>query len=234
MPDEVEGAHLLGRRVVDLAGHVRERALVVRQTRLELGLVDVQDRRQLRRVHQRVLDHPGIGDHRRLRHRDREVVPLRSKMLPRSAGMVTVRTRCPSPSDERWERSRACRSKRRTPMAPNARTVTSTIPSTRAGWAGADGPARAWAVRCVRGARRRLTRDRAAVARRRARLRWRGAAHGARARHRAPVGARWRQCGGCRVGHGCWGARLDFAFDQSAMVSAVDPSSVTGSGAWST
>ena len=65
-------------------------------------------------------------------------LPVRSKMLPRSAGMATVRTRWPSPSDDRCERSRACRSKRRTPMAVNASTVTSTMPSTARGWAAAD------------------------------------------------------------------------------------------------
>ncbi len=58
-------------------------------------------------------------------------LPVRSKMFPRSAGMDTVRTRWPTPSDERCDRSRACRSKSLTPMAANASTVTSTMPSTR-------------------------------------------------------------------------------------------------------
>ena len=52
----------------------------------------------------------------------------------------------------------------------------------------------------------------------------------AHARHRAPVGARVRHGDG-RSAHGFGSPRLGFVFDQSAMVLAVDPSSVFGIGA---
>jgi len=57
-----------------------------------------------------------------------------------------------------------------------------------------------------------------------------GCALPARARHRAPEGARVRHGDG-RSAHGCGSPRLGFVFDQSAMVLAVDPSSVFGIGA---
>jgi hypothetical protein len=54
------------------------------------------------------------------------------------------------------------------------------------------------------------------------------------ARDAAPRNARTWGSGGPRSGHGCWGPRLGFVFDQFAMVSAVEPSSLPGSGALST
>src|SRR5215207_1327135 len=122
-------------------------------------------------------------------------VPLRSKMLPRSAGMETVRTRCPTPSDARCERSRACRSKRRRPTPANASTVTRTMPSIRArmGGSGRTGRRFGWVeVRGRAGACRPAGRPWRAGARAGA-----GAARftGARAAPRAGrrAGAGWRR-----------------------------------------
>src|SRR3954454_12820799 len=86
-------------------------------------------------------------------------LPVRSKMLPRSAGMATVRTRCPRPSETRWERSRAWRAKRRTPTAGKASTCTRRMTMSRTGIGGSGragarfGPGvvrgRAGCVRCA-------------------------------------------------------------------------------------
>ena len=59
--------------VVDLARHVREPALRLRQLGLEVGLVHDGDGRELGRERLRVVDHVRVGDDRRLRHGEREV-----------------------------------------------------------------------------------------------------------------------------------------------------------------
>ena len=113
-------------------------------------------------------------------------------MLPRSAGMVTVRTRWPSPSDARCERSRACRSNSRTPMAANASTVDQHDARARArGSAGADGAGSRFGLR-RRARSRRLPGDR------RPAVPWRtgsGAARRATGARAAPARRTARGCG---------------------------------------
>ena len=130
---EVQGLDLRDGRVVDLAGDVRERAGLRRQARQQRLLVDggwtikapsfaAADGSLMTRGSATIVV---CGTE------TASTLPLRSKMLPRSAGTATVRTRCPTPSDVRCERSRAWRSNRRTPMAANASTITSRIVTRR-------------------------------------------------------------------------------------------------------
>ena len=95
------------------------------------------------------------------------------------------------------------------------------MPSTRARMGGSgrrgDASGTAWCAAAPAPARAPVGRGGPGPVRGTARPRVR--ARGAAARRHA------RGCaasGGCRVGHGCWGPRLGFVFDQSAMVSAVD------------
>ena len=171
-------------------------------------------------------------------------LPERSKMLPRSAGMVTVRTRWPTPSDVRWVRSRACRSKSRTPMAANASTITSRMPMRRSRMGGSGRVGSRFGRVVVRG-RAGCVPERgepagnampACGARGAGDCEWsRAVARGAGARGvrpRACGSRRGRDRGGAdRARQGCWAPRLGFAFVQSASVSAVAPSPSEGIGA---
>ena len=222
--------------VVDLAGDVRERALLVRQPLLEFGLVDLHDRRQLRRVHERILDHPRVGDDRGLRHRHREHlagavedVPALggdgdgADPLPERRATTGASGRAPAgrTGARRWRRTRA-----RSPARCRAR---------RARMGGSGGPDARLGRRG--GARAEPAPDGAPAARG-APAPGCAAAHRGAQRARAAPRAGRRAGGGTAAGaardHGCWGPRLGFVFDQSAIVSAVEPSSVAGSGAFGT
>ena len=194
--------------VVDLARDVREGALPVRQALLELRLVDLDDRRQLGRVRRRVLDHTRVGDDRGLRHRHREelagavedVATLRrdgdrahaltetERHEVRAVAGLEVEEAHPDGGERQHhddEDGDEAQPDRR--QRARDRASGAAMVRGRAGRVRAVG--RAW--RLGTGARR---------------------AAGARAGHARDAAP--RSSGGPRSGHGCWGPRLGFAFDQ--------------------
>ena len=78
-------------------------------------------------------------------------MPLRSKMVPRSAGSVTVCTRCPTPIDCSCVWSRAWRSTRRAPIPRNASVITAKRMVSRSRMGGSGAPRRGRVMAGYRG-----------------------------------------------------------------------------------
>ena len=233
-------AHLLRRGVVDLAGDVGELALAVREPGVELRLVDLHDRRQLRRVPHRVLDDRGSALIVVCGTDTARTLPVRSKMLPRSAGTSRCaradRARAMRGASGRGPAGRraACRSRR-------TRHVTSTSEHTQADrreqrhrLALGTGPGllcgrRGACTGAVPGTAAEMAARRRGPGPNRAprcatRCRREFGGRGSAWRVLGVVRRSQRQCGHrshdvARCRHGCWSPRLRFAFVQSLSVS---------------
>ena len=214
--------------VVDLAGHVCERARRRFESRsASVSLVDLHDRRQLRRVRDRVLDHPRVGDDRRLRHRHRE---HRAVAVEDAAALGGERDGADAlPEPERHEVRAVARLEVEEPNADGGEGehASTTSIATRRSRIGGE--------RRGAGSRARTASSSAGVPARHERrcVARRGVPRAAAGRRtgRARSGTADRRPTGPAHVTAHRGARLHFVFDQSAIVVDVMPSPASGIGA---